>query len=111
DVRIMLEILEDLGASVERHGNHSVTIQVAKAHSSPDPRLFGEIRGSMTLLGPLLARTGRVELSLPGGDRIGRRRIDTHLLALGALGARIEHNDRLALEGPILHGTEVWLDE
>jgi len=111
DVGIMLQILEDLGASVERHGNHSVTIQVGQARSSPDPRLFGEIRGSMTLLGPLLARTGRVELSLPGGDRIGRRRIDTHLLALGALGARIEHNDRLALEGPVLHGTDVWLDE
>ena len=111
DVRIMLEILEDLGASVERHGNHSVTIQVGKARSSPDPRLFGEIRGSMTLLGPLLARTGRVELSLPGGDRIGRRRIDTHLLAMGALGARVKHNDRLAIEGPVLRGTDVWLDE
>ncbi|HSJ53854.1 MAG TPA: UDP-N-acetylglucosamine 1-carboxyvinyltransferase [Anaerolineae bacterium] len=111
DVRIMLQILEDLGASVQRHDNHSVTIQVARARSSPDPRLFGEIRGSMTLLGPLLARTGRVELTLPGGDRIGRRRIDTHLLALGALGAQVDHNDRLALEGPVLHGADVWLDE
>lgn len=111
DVRTMIQILEDLGASVERHGNHSVTIQVKESHSSPDPRLFGEIRGSMTLLGPLLARTGRVELSLPGGDRIGRRRIDTHLLALGALGARVEHNNRLALEAPVLHGADVWLDE
>jgi UDP-N-acetylglucosamine 1-carboxyvinyltransferase len=111
DVRIMLRILEDLGASVERHGNHSVTIRVGAARSSPDPRLFGEIRGSMTLLGPILARTGRVELTLPGGDRIGRRRIDTHLLAMAALGAQVEANDRLALEGAVLRGADVWLDE
>jgi UDP-N-acetylglucosamine 1-carboxyvinyltransferase len=111
DVRIMVQILEDLGADVERHGSHSVTIQVREARSSPDPRLFGEIRGSMTLLGPILARTGRVELTLPGGDRIGRRRIDTHLLAMAALGAQVEHNDRLALDGPVLRGADVWLDE
>jgi UDP-N-acetylglucosamine 1-carboxyvinyltransferase len=111
DVRTMLDILEDLGASVQRHDSHSVTIHVQEPSSAPDPRLFGEIRGSMTLLGPLLARTGRVEVSLPGGDRIGRRRIDTHLLALGALGARVEHNDRLALEGRVLRGSDIWLDE
>ncbi len=111
DVRVMIQILESLGASVQRHGNHSVTVEVREAQSAPDPALFSEIRGSMTLLGPLLARTGRVELSLPGGDRIGRRRIDTHLLALAALGADIEHNDRIALEGRVLRGADVWLDE
>jgi UDP-N-acetylglucosamine 1-carboxyvinyltransferase len=111
DVRVMLEILENLGASVQRHGSHTVTVQVGEAHSAPDPALFGEIRGSMTLLGPLLARTGRVELTLPGGDRIGRRRIDTHLLALEALGAQVEHNDRFALEGRVLRGADIWLDE
>ncbi|MGD8398713.1 MAG: UDP-N-acetylglucosamine 1-carboxyvinyltransferase [Anaerolineae bacterium] len=112
DVRTMLTLLEDLGCTVTRHGNHSVTVHAATLRgSTPDPKLFGRIRGSLTLLGPLLARTGMVELTLPGGDRIGRRRIDTHLLALKALGAEVEHNDRFALSGGRLHGAEIWLDE
>ncbi|MGD9147175.1 MAG: UDP-N-acetylglucosamine 1-carboxyvinyltransferase, partial [Anaerolineae bacterium] len=94
DVRTMITLLEDLGAEVQHHDNHSVTIHAAEIRSTcPDPRLFSEIRGSLTLLGPMLARAGRIQLTLPGGDRIGRRRIDTHLLALGALGAQAEYND------------------
>ena len=112
DVQTMIDLLEDVGAQVQRHGNHSVTIHAAEICSTcPDPRMFSQIRGSLTLLGPMLARAGRVELTLPGGDRIGRRRIDTHLLALEALGARVRHNDRFEMEAAALRGADIWLDE
>jgi UDP-N-acetylglucosamine 1-carboxyvinyltransferase len=112
DVRTMITLLEDLGAEVQHHDNHSVTIHAAEIRSTcPDPRLFSEIRGSLTLLGPMLARAGRIQLTLPGGDRIGRRRIDTHLLALGALGAQAEYNDHFEMHTTGLKGGEIWLDE
>lgn len=112
DVRTMLALLEGLGATVQRHGNRSVTIQASSLESTcPDPALFGQLRGSLTLLGPLLARAGHITLTLPGGDRIGRRRIDTHLLALEALGARVTQNDDFEMQAPRLHGADIWLDE
>ena len=112
DVRTMMLLLEDLGASVERHNDHSVTVHAASIRSTcPDPKLFSEIRGSMTLLGPMLARAGRITLALPGGDRIGRRRIDTHLLALGALGAEVRFDDDFEMKADALRGADIWLDE
>jgi len=112
DVQTMITLLEDLGAAVQRHDNHSVTIHAAEIRSTcPDPKLFSEIRGSLTLLGPMLARAGRIQLTLPGGDRIGRRRIDTHLLALGALGAQAKFNDHFEMHTSGLKGAEIWLDE
>lgn len=112
DVRTMLALLENLGVDVHRHDNHSVTVQATNICTTcPNPRLFSEIRGSLTLLGPMLARARQIELTLPGGDRIGRRRVDTHLLALGALGAQVEHNDRFAMYAPDLRGADIWLDE
>jgi UDP-N-acetylglucosamine 1-carboxyvinyltransferase len=112
DVQTMLSLLADLGAEVERQGGHSVTVRAAEICSTcPDPDLFAQIRGSLTLLGPMLARAGGVELTLPGGDRIGRRRIDTHLLALEALGAEVEYNDRFELTSTGLRGAAIWLDE
>jgi UDP-N-acetylglucosamine 1-carboxyvinyltransferase len=112
DVRTMLRLLQELGATVQMHDNHSVTVQVTEICSTcPNPDLFSEIRGSLTLLGPMLARAGEISVTLPGGDRIGRRRIDTHLLALSALGAKIKHNDSLDLHASTLHGADIWLDE
>ncbi len=112
DVRTMMILLEDLGATIERHDNHSVTICAEDIRSTrPDPALFSEIRGSLTLLGPMLARAGEIELTLPGGDRIGTRRVDTHLLALESLGARVEYNDRFRMHAQGLQGTSIWLDE
>jgi UDP-N-acetylglucosamine 1-carboxyvinyltransferase len=112
DVQTMLALLEDLGVSVQRHDKHTVTVHAADISSTcPDPLLFSEIRGSLTLLGPMLARVGRIELTLPGGDRIGRRRIDTHLLALGALGANVVQNDRFEMQASHLRGADIWLDE
>jgi UDP-N-acetylglucosamine 1-carboxyvinyltransferase len=112
DVQTMLSLLEDLGATVQRHDNHSATVHAADICSTcPDPRLFSQIRGSLTLMGSMLARAGHIQITLPGGDRIGRRRIDTHLLALGALGAEVRQNDRFEMQAPALRGAKIWLDE
>jgi UDP-N-acetylglucosamine 1-carboxyvinyltransferase len=113
DVQTMIDLIEDLGARVERRGTHSVTIQASELRSAcPNPVLFSRIRGSLTVMGPILARAGSVSLSVPGGDRIGRRRIDTHLLALQALGAEVEFNDELKMRAAHgLRGTDIWLDE
>lgn len=112
DVETMLHLLRDLGVEVETEGN-TVYLQAREVRKvCPDPELFGRIRGSLTLLGPMLARQGRIRLATPGGDAIGRRRIDTHLLALGALGARLEHDAHFELSVPEkLRGRDVLLDE
>jgi UDP-N-acetylglucosamine 1-carboxyvinyltransferase len=112
DVGTMINLLEDLGVTAQRHSDHSVTLQATDICSTcPDPTLFSQIRGSLTLMGPMLARAGQITLTLPGGDRIGRRRMDTHLLALEALGAKVRWNDRFELQATRLSGAEIWLDE
>ncbi len=112
DVQTMTILLERLGATVQRHDAHSVTVQAGTICSTcPDPALVSQIRGSLTVLGPILARAGRVTLNLPGGDRIGRRRIDTHLLALQALGGRIRYDEGIELQCGGLTGADIWLDE
>ncbi len=75
--------------------------------------LFTQIRGSMLLAGPLLGRFGKAVLPIPGGDRIGRRRVDTHIMALEALGAKCEFNNKdftMTSNGG-LHGADIMLDE
>jgi UDP-N-acetylglucosamine 1-carboxyvinyltransferase len=113
DVRVMLEIMEGLGASIERLESNVVRIEAkGEISSSPDIELSKKIRASILLAGPLLARCGRVSVAKPGGDAIGRRRVDTHLLALEALGAQIEvsaHEYRM--ETRALKGTKMFLDE
>lgn len=112
DVRIMLKLIESLGATVERT-DHEVTIHAQEVRPAAlDPDLSRRIRTSLLLAGPLLARTGRAELHRPGGDQIGRRRNDTHLLALRALGAAIEvEHTRYIMSAARLVGTEIFLDE
>ncbi len=91
DVRVMLQILEGIGAKVEHLERNVVRIQATGEISCfPDTELSKQIRASILLAGPLLARCGQVAVAKPGGDAIGRRRVDTHLLALEALGAQIE---------------------
>src|SRR4051812_15163572 len=91
DVRVMLQIIEALGAGVERIEENVVRIHAKDECSpEPDPDLSRKIRASILLAGPLLARCGRATIAKPGGDAIGRRRVDTHLLALESLGAQIE---------------------
>ena len=79
--------------------------------AKPDRELAGRIRGSVLLAGPMLARLGAFELPPPGGDFIGRRRLDTHLLALQALGATVEVGAGYLLRAPRLRGASVFLDE
>ena len=89
DVRTMLEILVDLGVAVDLNG-HSVTL-CAKGLRKTKLRadLCSKVRSSILFAGPMAARLGKVVLSPPGGDVIGRRRIDTHLDGLEALGIKV----------------------
>ncbi len=91
DVNMLLEILEDLGVSVERPEPNVVVVQAKNLkEQEPDASLCQTIRASVLLAGPLTARRAHVSLPPPGGDVIGRRRLDTHVLALRALGATVE---------------------
>ncbi len=113
DVGTMLQLLNDMGVSINQQGT---TIRLcAKATSTGQmrPELFQQIRGSMLLAGPLLGRFGKAVLPIPGGDRIGRRRVDTHIMALEALGAKCEFNNRdFTMTAPGgLRGADIMLDE
>ena len=111
DVETMLALLEHLGAAVRWDGPNRVTIDAGKAEPKAlDPKLSAKIRASILLAGPMLARFGRVTLPPPGGDVIGRRRVDTHFLALERLGADITVGDSYKLEGK-LTGADIFLDE
>jgi UDP-N-acetylglucosamine 1-carboxyvinyltransferase len=113
DVRTMLNIVEDLGVEVTRHDPHNVTLRAgALRKTTPDPARFAKIRGALVLMGPLLAREGEVRLCQPGGDQIGRRRVDTHIMALQALGARFDTSSTdFVLTAPELRGHDILLDE
>lgn len=112
DVETLLEIVESLGASVEWVGANEVTVNASGVTSGrPDHRLSERIRASILLAGPLLARFGEVSLPPPGGDVIGRRRLDTHFLALTALGGEIQLQDGFQLRSPGLKGARIFLDE
>ena len=78
---------------------------------SRDPRLCRGIRASFLLDGPLLARFGRAVVPQPGGDVIGRRRLDTHIHAFAELGVTVEANGQYDLSAKELIGTRIWLDE
>ncbi len=112
DVLRMIELMRSLGAAVERveHGVYRIDPSGLRG-GTVDPALGGEIRASILLAGPLLARFGEVLLPPPGGDVIGRRRLDTHFLALGRLGARVEASDRYELRAERLRGADIFLDE
>jgi len=112
DVETMLAILAELGAVVEWIETNRVRIDPRPIENKPlDPRLCARIRASILLAGPLLARFGRVTLPPPGGDVIGRRRVDTHFLALEALGAEVQLGDSYELFGKSLKGADIFLDE
>jgi UDP-N-acetylglucosamine 1-carboxyvinyltransferase len=112
DVHTMLDIVEDLGVEVTRHDNHSATLRAGSiCKTCPDSDMFGHIRGALVLMGAMLAREGRIELPRPGGDQIGRRRIDTHLLALTQLGADMAYDGDFTLTADRLRGTDILLDE
>src|ERR1051326_1747950 len=113
DVRVMLQILEKMGASVDRLESNVVRIHAkGDVSSSPDVELSKKIRPSILFAGPLLARCGSVAVAKPGGDAIGRRRVDTHLLALESLGAQIEVSAyEYRMSAQALRGKKMFLDE
>ena len=112
DVETMVALLADLGATVEWTGPNALRVDAGGARAKPlDPQLCARIRASILLAGPLLARFGQVILPPPGGDVIGRRRVDTHFLALEQLGASVTVGDRYELEAKNLRGGDIFLDE
>ena len=113
DVRTTQDIIAELGVEVSKRGHHTVALRAAGLR---DTELTGElcrrIRGSITFAGALLGRHGTATLARPGGDRIGRRRVDTHLLALEALGAKIDVGEQYVMNAPDgLRGADILLDE
>jgi UDP-N-acetylglucosamine 1-carboxyvinyltransferase len=107
DVEAMTLLLEDLGAHVQWLGPGEVSIQCADITShAPDRGLSERIRASFLLAGPLLARFGKATMPPPGGDVIGRRRLDPHLDAFRALGASVHYNRDIELEAPT--GLRPW---
>src|SRR5215218_1790093 len=112
DVETLLALLADLGATVDWIAPNTVRIDgKAVRPKMLDPGLCSRIRASILLAGPLLGRFGIVTLPPPGGDVIGRRRIDTHFLALEQLGATVTVGDRYELEAKALEGSDIFLDE
>jgi UDP-N-acetylglucosamine 1-carboxyvinyltransferase len=113
DVDTMLDLLSDLGADAGWTGPNELRVDTANvSKSSPDPSLCKKIRASFLLAGPLVARFGRATMPPPGGDVIGRRRLDPHIHALAELGASIDVGGpafEIASDG--LRGAHVFLDE
>ena len=115
DVRLMQEILKVIGAEVIVKNNQNLEIEInaSKNLESKLPKeLCSKMRGAITLAGPLLVRNKSVYLPRPGGDRIGRRRLDTHFLSLAHLGVSLKvYNEGYELSCKELHGADILLDE
>jgi UDP-N-acetylglucosamine 1-carboxyvinyltransferase len=112
DVQVMTEVLETIGSKVERFGDHGIRIQTQDIRQCSVPiEMARQIRASILFAGPLLARCGRATLPPPGGDVIGRRRLDTHFLAFKELGARVDIDGVYTLQANKLVGTDLFLDE
>ncbi len=114
DARAMRHLLESLGVTVEVLDPSTWRVHAREVRQGNlDPELCRQIRASILLAGPMLGRTGSIHLPPPGGDVIGRRRVDTHLLALNKLGAEADYQGReldLHVAGS-LHGADILLDE
>ena len=112
DVQTMLDLLADLGVDVEWIGDNDVRVQAANVtKTSLDEELCRKIRASVLLAGPLLARFGSATVPPPGGDVIGRRRVDTHMHAFQALGVEIDFDRKFTLRAEKLIGRHIFLDE
>ncbi len=112
DAGVMFKILQGLGASVKKVEKHvwEVTAQKIEATLIP-PELSKKIRASILFAGPLIARFGKASMMPPGGDVIGRRRLDTHFLALTELGARVDIDGKFEFSANKLVGDDIFLDE
>lgn len=112
DIETLVELCRSVGASMEWTDRNTLTVNAKTIEASTlDPVLCAKIRGAILLAGPLLARCGALRLPPPGGDVIGRRRLDTHFLALEALGVQFTYGDTFELSTKKLKGAHVFLDE
>lgn len=112
DVEMLLEIITDLGAEVEelKHNELSICCKNIKRFAI-DKVKSSSLRAAILLAGPLLARFGEITMPPPGGDVIGRRRLDTHFLAFESLGAKVERNQYYFIKSKGLSGQDIFLDE
>jgi UDP-N-acetylglucosamine 1-carboxyvinyltransferase len=112
DVQTMRMLLQSLGVTINCVDEHRWEIQAKDLRPADlDPDISSKIRASILLAGPMIARIGNLKLPPPGGDVIGRRRVDTHTLALEALGAKVKYNRFFTFESKGLKGAEILLDE
>jgi UDP-N-acetylglucosamine 1-carboxyvinyltransferase len=112
DIEVLVDLLRTTGASCEWTDRNALRIHAHRVEAADlDPQMCARIRASILLAAPLLARCGTVTLSPPGGDVIGRRRLDTHFHVLQALGATYELGDRFRFDTKGLVGADVFLDE
>jgi UDP-N-acetylglucosamine 1-carboxyvinyltransferase len=119
DVRMLIELLQDLGVEVEKLTPNNYTFQAKEIDleyliSTEYKKKSGKLRGAVMLAGPLLARFGKAYIPQPGGDKIGRRRLDTHILGFQKLGANYQYNQEehfFTIETKGMVGTYMLLDE
>ena len=119
DVQNLIGLLHDMGVRTEKHNEHDYTFQASELNlsyleSDEFVRRCSSLRGSVLTIGPLLARFHRAVVARPGGDKMGRRRLDTHFLGFGKLGASyeaIKGRDVYELKADLLRGTYMLLDE
>ncbi|HRU94959.1 MAG TPA: UDP-N-acetylglucosamine 1-carboxyvinyltransferase, partial [Anaerolineae bacterium] len=115
DVQTMGALLQTLGVEVQQHDPHSWELNARGVSAPRAPQEVEQfvqaIRGSILITGPLLARLGEAAIPAPGGDVIGRRRVDTHFLAFEALGARVTEGQYYGVKAERLHGADILLDE
>lgn len=119
DVNKLIELLSELGVKVEKTGFEEYTFQANNVNVeylvSPEfKKKGGSLRGSMMVVGPMLTRFGKAYMAKPGGDKIGRRRVDTHFMGFEALGAKFNYNqdtEIFEVEGKPLRGAYMLLDE
>lgn len=112
DVEVMMEIIRDLGGEAEFYSDNDVRLCCAGVNkTSLSPELCKKVRASILFAGPMLAKHREICLPPPGGDVIGRRRLDTHFLALQGLGANIDIGDAYHLSAKQLNGSDIFFDE
>jgi UDP-N-acetylglucosamine 1-carboxyvinyltransferase len=112
DVQIMGELIQSLGVEIKKLEATTWQIHAKEIHPTDlDPDLCRKIRASILLAGPVVAKTGNLQLPPPGGDVIGRRRVDTHLLALEKLGAEVHYDRAFKFKAKGLKGADILLDE
>ena len=119
DVNNLIRLLQDMGVKVTRNGKGDFTFQADELNldflsSDEYVRKCSALRGSVLMMGPLLGRFGKAVVAEPGGDKIGRRRLDTHFLGFKNLGAAFNADDErhvYNIEAAKLHGTYMLLDE